>query len=912
MRAARGVSPRLANTLSRTDARPALCAASLAAPPPQRSVLLLRCTRLAETCLRALAGSPGVSGDHTSALTSCLITLTAARSWAPPGGHSCMEVDDAPQWSPADWIVARLSSHGLFATLRALLLASGSLHGALAGHLWSRASQQGCAVQGSTQLWSLPLLSSSCPALAPLLPHLWAPALEALTRDGALQLPPDPRGYSAHAWLLGNLLEAAPDALHAALARSQHAQHAAALAFAAAAERLLPMLPPGALGGGEADQEEENEEDSADTVIDARRRPAAAAASGVPTPSVPPPAELLAQLHMLSEGALLRDLVHAALPETSVPSATDAAAGMRVCSLLRSGLDRLRGPERLRMLASLAFTADVVPRLWPNIRSAAHSPAWLPALSVFSQVYSYQLVTADDEDFYKRGVPLSLDDNTQLVTLLRDALWQLLWLDASPAGGSCRAACATAKPLARLYMQLHARNGRRCWTAPDSFCRPEFAGGEGGVAERALQEALSDEKSRAAALLRTAPALMPFHLRARLFREKCYDAREMAITGAAPAVFGSFRSTLVTIRRDILFEDGFAGLGALPPEALRGLVRVRFVNELGADEAGVDGGGLFKDFMDGFWSQAFDPRRGLWRSTAAHTLHPSADSAQADQRHLELFRFQGVMVAKALYEGILAEVPFADFFLAKLRGDGNELNDLASLDEALYRSLLSLKRYSGDHAALCIAFTAPCESGAPGSEEVELVPGGRDVAVTAANKLTYIHLVANYRLTQATRAQCAAFTSGFHALVPCDWVRLFSARELATLLSGTRAARLDVGDLARHAAYSGGYDAEHPTVRALWAVLEELTGEQQAAFLKFVTACSRAPLLGFKYLEPQFTVHRAGIPASDAPDAQADQERLPSAATCMSLLKLPPYANKRVLRDKLVYAISCGAGFDLS
>jgi ubiquitin-protein ligase E3 C len=29
---------------------------------------------------------------------------------------------------------------------------------------------------------------------------------------------------------------------------------------------------------------------------------------------------------------------------------------------------------------------------------------------------------------------------------------------------------------------------------------------------------------------------------------------------------------------------------------------------------------------------------------------------------------------------------------------------------------------------------------------------------------------------------------------------------------------------------------------------------EQEAFLKFVTACSRPPLLGFKYLEPQLCV----------------------------------------------------------
>ena len=37
--------------------------------------------------------------------------------------------------------------------------------------------------------------------------------------------------------------------------------------------------------------------------------------------------------------------------------------------------------------------------------------------------------------------------------------------------------------------------------------------------------------------------------------------------------------------------------GQQPPGSLKGLVRVQFVNEHGVEEAGVDGGGLFKDFL---------------------------------------------------------------------------------------------------------------------------------------------------------------------------------------------------------------------------------------------------------------------------------------------------------------------------
>jgi hypothetical protein len=44
----------------------------------------------------------------------------------------------------------------------------------------------------------------------------------------------------------------------------------------------------------------------------------------------------------------------------------------------------------------------------------------------------------------------------------------------------------------------------------------------------------------------------------------------------------------------------------------------------------------------------------------------------------------------------------------------------------------------------------------------------------------------------------------------------------------------------------------------------------------------------------------------------SDVDRLPSASTCFNTLKLPNYRRKETLRAKLLYAISAGAGFELS
>ena len=57
---------------------------------------------------------------------------------------------------------------------------------------------------------------------------------------------------------------------------------------------------------------------------------------------------------------------------------------------------------------------------------------------------------------------------------------------------------------------------------------------------------------------------------------------------------------------------------------------------------------------------------------------------------------------------------------------------------------------------------------------------------------------------------------------------------------------LTSGTLQAHTNYSGGYELTHPTITAFWAVVEDLSEDQKRALLKFVTSCSRPPLLGFK------------------------------------------------------------------
>eukprot|EP00794_Sanderia_malayensis_P007848 gene7848-8697_t len=326
------------------------------------------------------------------------------------------------------------------------------------------------------------------------------------------------------------------------------------------------------------------------------------------------------------------------------------------------------------------------------------------------------------------------------------------------------------------------------------------------------------------------------------------------------------------------------------------------INAQGLDEAGIDGGGIFREFMNQLLRIGFDPSYGFFKANSEQLLYPNsqADKIIPDcQKH---FHFLGRMLGKAIYENMMVEMPFAPFFLCKLLNRHSadvDIHHLESLDPDLYRNLLSLKNYDGDFDDIALNFTV-MNGELGGVEVVDLKPGGADIHVTSSNRIEYIHLMANYRLNKQIRSQCNAFRAGLSDVINIEWLQMFDHRELQVLISGA-SVPVDLEDLQANTNYSGEYSEDHEYIQELWEILHEFNDKQKRQFLKFVTSCSRPPLLGFKELYPKMCIHYGG-----------SEDRLPSASTCMNILKLPQYESREILKTRLLYAIESEAGFELS
>ncbi|XP_054161532.1 ubiquitin-protein ligase E3C-like [Oppia nitens] len=587
----------------------------------------------------------------------------------------------------------------------------------------------------------------------------------------------------------------------------------------------------------------------------------------------------------------------------------------------------------------------------------------LPELTLFCTLFSYLFPTLDDVEFYRdmdsqfevndsqSTIPFTLQELASMGSTLRDVCvglvklayddtrhtvrndYQELLKNENQTNDSnkdvTRYWMKLFKSCVKLLRQLHSRDARRQYCPPQHWISKQVsipverpANFRVGIQQRRTmyQEfmglrhlsreelethgpPLSTSEVRNITILQEIPFVVPFLDRFKILQTMINIDRTQH-RGDANTFNVMGHSIDVNIRRNYIYEDAFEQLSPENKPNLKPILKVKLVSAIGLDEVGIDGGGIFREFLSEVLKTAFDPNRGFFRTTSDGLLYPNPSVSLIVDNYVKHYFFIGRLLGKAIYENMLVELPFAAFFLAKLlarqTSSDIEIHHLASLDPLMYKNLIFLKNYDGDVTELGLDFTV-INSDLGTTQVIELKPNGAKIPVTAQNRIEYIHLMADYRLNKQIRLHCAAFKKGLADVLDLDWLRMFDGRELQILISGAPTP-VDVDDLKNHTNYGGGYHKDHVVVITFWNVVEQFDESQKRKLLKFVTSCSRPPLLGFKDLFPPFCIQNAG----------RESNRLPTASTCMNLLKLPEIEDLETMKQKLKYAVDSGAGFELS
>ncbi|TPX66631.1 hypothetical protein SpCBS45565_g04341 [Spizellomyces sp. 'palustris'] len=329
-------------------------------------------------------------------------------------------------------------------------------------------------------------------------------------------------------------------------------------------------------------------------------------------------------------------------------------------------------------------------------------------------------------------------------------------------------------------------------------------------------------------------------------------------------------------------------------------------------------------------------------------LTPAEVDTEKGRKFLMLYKALGTFVAKALLDSRIVDIPFSAMFLEMVVGEeeeeesaaeaalgtagrkGAEFHLLRHVDPSLYKSLLDLKKYvhikrsleadptlsPAERAArisnitvkgarledLCLDFTLP------GYPAAELIPNGKDIALTLDNLEHYIDRVVEMTVGEGVQRQVEAFRKGFDRVFPAADLRSFTVQELAVLVGGAAEEDWAYDVLIDSIKADHGYNSDSRTIKHLATFMSTLNPIQRREFLQFVTGSPKLPLGGFKVLNPSLTVVRKNVEAGKKPD-----DYLPSVMTCVNYLKVPDYSELEVMKMRFEVAVREGQGcFHLS
>lgn len=341
----------------------------------------------------------------------------------------------------------------------------------------------------------------------------------------------------------------------------------------------------------------------------------------------------------------------------------------------------------------------------------------------------------------------------------------------------------------------------------------------------------------------------------------------------------------INVSRDTIMHDSLNAILSISPEALKGVLKIKFKNE-----EGVDSGGVTRDWFTTLITEILNPQYALFIPSSNGLANRPNALSYVNQDHLVFFKMAGRVIARSIMEGIPVPAHFTHGFLKHILGNYQcSMTDLEDADQELYHSFVWMLKNDVEPLAL----TFSCDFDNMGNHQtIDLVENGSNIDVTNDNKKEYISLMIKQKLVTSVEQQTAAFVEGFYNIIPLDNIQLFSPDELDLIICGI--PDIDIDDMQRHTHYNGQYNADHPTIKSFFEVIHKWNKDDKAKLLMFITGTSQVPVGGFETLEDThpITIEYGG-----------EKDRLPTAHTCINTLDLPLYDNAEDLESKLRFSI---------
>merc|ERR1712200_304270 len=204
----------------------------------------------------------------------------------------------------------------------------------------------------------------------------------------------------------------------------------------------------------------------------------------------------------------------------------------------------------------------------------------------------------------------------------------------------------------------------------------------------------------------------------------------------------------VHVKREHVFEDSFRELHRRSHEEWKNRFYIVFDGE-----EGQDAGGLLREWYVIISREIFNPMYALFKSSPGDRVtYMIYEQSQTNPNHLDYFKFVGRVIAKAIYDNKHLECYFTRSFYKHILAKSVKYTDMESEDYAVFKGLEFLIHNKVEDLGYDLTFSTEIREF--GVLEVrDLIPNGRQITVTEENKMDYIRLVCQMKMTGAIRKQ---------------------------------------------------------------------------------------------------------------------------------------------------------------
>ena len=248
-----------------------------------------------------------------------------------------------------------------------------------------------------------------------------------------------------------------------------------------------------------------------------------------------------------------------------------------------------------------------------------------------------------------------------------------------------------------------------------------------------------------------------------------------------------------------------------------------------------------------------------------------------------------------LLQNELCPIALNRHVLKVILGRPVRFHDFAFFDPVAYESFRQfvVDAETKDLSGLELTFTIDlCAD--EGGTSIDLIPGGKDIEVTARNIYSYVRRYAQYRMVHTQAKAMDAIRQGIFDVLPQNALEGLTSEDLRLILNGTGEIRVPA--LISYTTFND--ESGEPPERLLrfkrwfWSTVEKMTSQERQDLVYFWTGSPALPASeeGFQPL-PNVTIR------------PADDVHLPTANTCISRLYVPLYSSPTILRNKLLLAI---------